>query len=87
MEWSVHVRGVEDLRGELSLERFAACEPSARLRPAVDAAARAASAASNGGGGPIRFTRCAFGTEFCENLLHAAGAAAETRAAALERVL
>jgi len=79
MEWSVHIRGAGDLDGDLTLDRFARLETSVRLQPAVALAARMA--------GDARFTRCAFGTEFCEHLLPAPATLDAARSAAFARGL
>ena len=60
------------------MERFAPLETSARLEPIAGLAARLA-------GSAVRFTRCAFGTEFCENLLPSACALEVVRSAAADR--
>ena len=82
MQWSVHIRGPKDLEGGLTLDRLAALEPSARLRPAVELAARLA-----GSNGSTQFTHCAFGTEFCENLLPSPESLDAARSAACSRSL
>ena len=72
MEWSVHIGGAADLDGLLDLDRLHRLEASTRI-PGVTPLLRALF-------GNIAFTRCAFGTEFCENLLpgpEALGAARE----------
>jgi len=65
MEWSIHIAGAEDLADEPTLERCAGLEPAAPLQPAVRLAADLAAERL----GAVRFTRCAFGNEFCEHLL------------------
>jgi hypothetical protein len=65
MEWAFHIAGAEDLEHECSLERLSAWERSLSLRPVVELAARLIAEHF----GEIAFTRCAFGTEFCENLI------------------
>ncbi len=71
MEWSVHISGVADLDGALDLDHLCGLETSARI-PKVAPLLRALF-------GNITFTRCAFGTEFCENLLPEPAALAVTR--------
>src|SRR6267142_3052855 len=71
MEWSVHIGGVADLDGALDLDRLCGLEMSARI-PKVAPLLRTLF-------GNIAFTRCAFGTEFCENLLPDAAALASAR--------
>ncbi|MBI3695157.1 MAG: hypothetical protein HY238_10015 [Acidobacteria bacterium] len=83
MEWSVHIRSAQDLDGDLTAERFATLESSARLGPVVTALARRIARLTPS----ARFTRCAFGTEFCENLLPPPAALAAVRAAARNRTL
>ncbi|HKX00761.1 MAG TPA: hypothetical protein VJN43_23670 [Bryobacteraceae bacterium] len=61
MEWSVHIAGAADLGDAFHLESFARLESGGRVP-------RFASRL-NELFGNINFTRCAFGTEFCENLL------------------
>ncbi len=65
MEWSLHIGGADDLKDGLSLERLAAFERSEIMRPFVETAARLIADHF----GEIAFTRCAFGNEFCENLI------------------
>jgi hypothetical protein len=71
MEWSVHIGGAADLDGALDLDHLCGLETSARI-PKVAPLLRALF-------GNITFTRCAFGTEFCENLLPEPDALAFTR--------
>src|SRR5882724_3820167 len=71
MEWSVHISGVADLDGALDLDHLCGLETSARI-PKIAPLLRALF-------GNITFTRCAFGTEFCENLLPEPAALAVTR--------
>jgi hypothetical protein len=71
MEWSVHIGGVADLDGALDFDHLCGLETSARI-PKVASLLRALF-------GNITFTRCAFGTEFCENLLPEPYALAFTR--------
>ncbi|HKQ74473.1 MAG TPA: hypothetical protein VJ810_12350 [Blastocatellia bacterium] len=65
MEWSLHIGGADDLGGDLSLGRLASFEQSATVQPFVALAARLIADQF----GEIKFTRCAFGNEFCENLI------------------
>ncbi len=65
MEWCVHIGGSSDLAGEPLLSRFAALESSAKLRPRLESTAARIAAQF----GDVRFTRCVFGTEFCEYLM------------------
>lgn len=71
MEWSVHIGGAADLDGALHLDRLCGLETSARI-PTVAPLLRTLF-------GNVTFTRCAFGTEFCENLLPGPEALAATR--------
>src|SRR5262245_61709337 len=63
MEWSLHIGRADDLENDLSLDRLAALEDSATMRPFVALAARLITDHF----GEINFARCAFGNEFCEN--------------------
>ncbi|MBI3666714.1 MAG: hypothetical protein HY236_10920 [Acidobacteria bacterium] len=83
MEWCVHIAGTEDLEGELSLERLAGMEPSAKLQPSLELTAQVIQERF----GSVRFTRCTFGTEFCEHLLPSPEALEAVRSAARERGL
>ena len=79
MELSVHVRAASDLDGELTLNRLARLDHSSRLAPAVTTAASILNGSA--------LTHCAFGTEFCENLLPTPEALQLARAAARARGL
>ena len=81
MEWSLHIKGASDLEGDLGLERLAALETSALLRPFPELAARLI----RDHFGAVRFTRCAFGNEFCEHLLPSPDPLAAALAAARSR--
>jgi len=70
MEWCIHISGADDLKGELSLGRLATLETSASLQPTVALTARLIEEHFSA----VRFTRCAFGNEFCEHLLPPASA-------------
>ncbi len=65
MEWSLHIGCVNDLEGNLSLERIARFDRSAATQPSVALATRLIADYF----GEINFTRCAFGNEFCEHLI------------------
>ena len=65
MEWSLHIGGAGDLEDDLSLDRLAAFERGATIRPVVTLAARLIADHF----GDINFTRIAFGNEFCEHLI------------------
>jgi hypothetical protein len=65
MQWSVHIAGPEDLDGDLTPVRFASLETSNKLQPPLGLTVRLIERRF----GEVRFTRCAFGTEFCEHLL------------------
>jgi len=65
MEWSLHISGADDLEDDLSLDRLAALERSATIRPLVALAARLIADHF----GEVNFARCAFGNEFCEHLI------------------
>jgi hypothetical protein len=79
MEWCVHVAGPADLNGALNLEHSALFESSTRI-PRVAPLLTALF-------GNVTFTRCAFGTEFCENLLPEPEALEATVARARDRGL
>ena len=62
MEWSIHIAGAADLESAaLDLEHLSATEPGTRIPPVAPLLLDLF-------GNPA-FSRCAFGTEFCENLL------------------
>lgn len=65
MQWSLHIASAADLAGDLTLGGLAALETSPKLAPGLVRV----SALLEQRFGPIGFTRCAYGTEFCENLL------------------
>jgi hypothetical protein len=65
MEWSLHIGGAGDLKGDLSLDRAVTFESSATIQPFVALAARLSADYF----GKINFTRCALGNEFCEHLI------------------
>jgi len=79
MEWSLHIAGTSDLEGDLTLDRVSAWEPSAKLQPVARLAAQAV--------GKVEFSRCAYGTEFCEHLLPSSDGLAEVARAVRERGL
>ncbi|MGH9671752.1 MAG: hypothetical protein ACRD44_01100, partial [Bryobacteraceae bacterium] len=81
MEWCVHIAGPPDLDGEPALARFATLETSGKLHDSVRRAAESVAAAF----GDVRFSRCAFGNEFCEHLTPEPGAVAAAAGAAAAR--
>lgn len=82
MQWSIHIASASELTGDLTLRRFAGLQVSPGLQPWVALAARLAASL-----GDMAFTRCAFGAEFCENLLPSPDALKAVRSAARERGL
>ncbi len=83
MQWCVHIAGPQDLDGDATVARFTSLEGSARLESAV----RLAAGQIVERFGQVRFTRCAFGNEFCEHLLPAPSALAAAVEAARARDL
>ncbi len=83
MEWCAHIAGASDLEGELSPARLAGFEPSGTLRPALELTVRLIEERFGG----VRFSRGAFGNEFCEHLLPAPRVLEEARAAVRARGL
>jgi hypothetical protein len=83
MEWSLHIDGAADLESDLSLGRLASLEQTASLRPSVALAARLIADQF----GEIRFSRCAFGSEFCEHLIPTTAAVESAFCAARARGL
>lgn len=79
MEWCVHVASVADLEGSLDLEHFASFQSSSRIPCIAPLIGRLF--------GNVAFSRCAFGTEFCENLLPEPEALAAAVARARDRGL
>jgi hypothetical protein len=65
MEWLLHIKGADDLKGDLSLEHIASFESSAILQPHISLTARLIKEYF----GEVNFTGCAFGNEFCEHLI------------------
>ncbi len=65
MQWCVQIAGGADLEGDLTLAHLSSLESSSKLQPAV----RLTAALIARYFGDVQFTRCAFGTEFCEHLL------------------
>lgn len=65
MEWCLHIKEASELHDSLSLERIATFEKSDLLRSSLTLTAQLISEYF----GDIKFTRCAFGNEFCEHLL------------------
>ncbi|HWQ31578.1 MAG TPA: hypothetical protein VNQ79_01750 [Blastocatellia bacterium] len=83
MEWLLHIKGADDLKGELSLERIAAFESSAIIQPHITLTARLVREYF----GEANFTGCAFGNEFCEHLLPSPAALEAAISAAQSRNL
>jgi hypothetical protein len=83
VDWCVHIAGPADLEGDPVLSQSAAWEPSAKLRPRLERAV----AKIIEGFGDVRFSRCVFGTEFCEYLMPSPVQVAEAARAARERGL
>jgi hypothetical protein len=83
MEWSVHIEGAGDLETDLTLDRLSTWERSASLQPFPALTSRLIHECF----GEIRFTRCAFGNEFCEHLIPSTAALAAALDAARSRDL
>jgi hypothetical protein len=83
MQWCVHIAGASDLSGDLTLDRFASLQPGNTLAPAM----RLTAELIRRHYGSVQFTRCAFGTEFCEHLLPSAESLAASLSAARTRGL
>lgn len=83
MEWCLHIKGADDLKGELSLERIAAFESSAIIQPHIALTARLVREYF----GEVSFTGCAFGNEFCEHLIPSPAALEAAISAARSRNL
>ena len=83
MEWSLHIKNAADLRDGFSPAHCAAFANSATIHPFNTLAAQVI----NEHFGEIIFTRCAFGTEFCEHLIPAPAALQAVLDAARARAL
>src|SRR5262245_9956364 len=83
MQWCIHIGGATELCGDLTLDRFASLQRGCGQAPAV----RRTCALSGQRFGPVQFTRCAFGNEFCEHLLPSAESLAAAVSAARVRGL
>jgi len=83
MQWCVHIAGASDLSGDLTLDRFASLQRGGALGLAV----RRTAELIGRNFGSVRFTRCAFGNEFCEHLLPSAESMAASASAAHARGL
>jgi len=65
MEWSIHAADASDIRARLSPEEIRHSESDSKLTPALALVARLIEEYF----GQLEFSRCAYGTEFCENLI------------------
>ncbi|HMV50680.1 MAG TPA: hypothetical protein PLD20_08775 [Blastocatellia bacterium] len=83
MQWRLHIKGADDLQGELSLARLATFEASAIIQPLVALAAKVIQEHH----GEVFFDGCVFGNEFCEHLLPSAASLRQALAAAQSRNL
>ncbi len=83
MQWRLHIKGAEDLQGELSLAGSASFETSPILQPLVALAAQLIREHH----GEVFFDGCVFGNEFCEHLLPSPASMRQTLAAAQSRRL
>src|SRR5437867_11785146 len=83
MQWCIHIAGPADLSGDLTLDRFASLQRGSALGPIV----RRTAELIHQRFGPVQFTRCAFGNEFCEHLLPSAESLAAAVSAARVRGL
>lgn len=81
MNWALHIQGPDDLAAEPTLARLAGFERAEMIRPCVALALGVIAEEF----GEIAFTHCAFGTEFCENLIPARTAVARAIEAAGSR--
>ena len=83
MEWAIHIASSGDARAELCPEEIDRFEPGAALSPTVRLAAKLIGEYF----GPVRFTRCVYGNEFCEHLIPDRELLKQSLAAACERGL
>jgi hypothetical protein len=83
MEWAIHIASAGEAQTELCPEEIDRFEPGAALRSTVRLAAKLIEEYF----GPVRFTRCAYGNEFCEHLIPDRELLKESLAAACERGL
>src|SRR5262245_23573308 len=81
MQWCIHIAGAADLSGDLTLDRFASLQRGSALGPVVRRTAELIRQRL----GPVQFTGCAFGNEFCEHLLPSAESLAAAISAASAR--
>jgi hypothetical protein len=65
IEWSIHVAGAGDVRAELDPDEIGLSGSGSKLGPVLALAARLIEEYF----GRIEFSRCAYGNEFCENLI------------------
>ena len=65
MDWSIHISSAGEIRGDLSALNALKLDNESRLAPVVELTSRLIEEFF----GAVRFTRCAFGNEFCEHLI------------------
>lgn len=81
MDWSIHVSNADQARGDLSVLGRSSSDTGSKLAPVVELTKRLIDECF----GPITFTRCAYGNEFCEHLIPSSQQLAEVVAAARDR--
>jgi hypothetical protein len=65
MDWSIHVSGESDVNSDLRGLESSGFECGSKLAPVIDLTLRLIDEYFGG----VRFTRCAYGNEFCEHLI------------------
>jgi len=83
MDWSLHVSNATEVRSDLSALDPASFDSGSKLAPVVALTWRLIDEYF----GPVTFTRCAYGNEFCEHLIPSARQFERVLAAATERDL
>src|SRR6185503_7459513 len=65
MDWSIHVSNAAEVRSDLSSREIGSFDAGSKLGPVVELTWRLIGEYF----GAVRFTRCAYGNEFCEHLI------------------
>jgi len=81
MDWSIHVSNAAEIRGALNAFEQGASERESKVAPVVELAWRLIEEYFDA----VRFTRCAYGNEFCEHLIPSPQRLEEALTAASER--
>lgn len=65
MEWSIHIGSADEIRNDLTIRDLDAADAGSKLAPTVSLTLRLIDEHF----GPVEFSRCVYGNEFCEHLI------------------